>query len=114
MEIVGVDDKGRMGILKSIRRKAEVKERSHVSVEVKEKNHNAASKYYGAFKIVKWPEDLDEFLIEAVKKWWRQKTTQTHNPTFYTNLIFGSLPVSMSILMYFKAALTRLSTTSMP
>ncbi|MEM0444265.1 MAG: hypothetical protein QXJ73_08960 [Candidatus Caldarchaeum sp.] len=32
-----------------------------------------ADKYFGAFKIMKWPEDLDEFVTEVVRKWWTQK-----------------------------------------
>ncbi|MEM2303700.1 MAG: AbrB/MazE/SpoVT family DNA-binding domain-containing protein [Candidatus Bathyarchaeia archaeon] len=81
MKIVRVDEKGRIVIPKSIRRKAEVKEGGYVSVEAREKTiilkplEPTASKYYGAFKIVKWPEDLDEFIIEVVKEWWMRKAT---------------------------------------
>jgi len=81
MKIVRVDEKGRIVIPKSIRRKAGVKEGGYVSVEAREKTiilkplEPTASKYYGAFKIVKWPEDLDEFIIEVVKEWWMRKAT---------------------------------------
>jgi len=34
-----------------------------------------ADKYYGAFKIEKWPEHLDEFILEVTRKWWTPKAT---------------------------------------
>lgn len=81
MEIVKVDGKGRVAIPKALREKTEVKEGSYVRIRADGKNiiiepvKPTAEKYYGAFKITKWPEDLDEFLVEAMKKWWLQKAT---------------------------------------
>jgi AbrB family looped-hinge helix DNA binding protein len=81
MEIVKVDEKGRVVIPKSLRDKAEVKEGSYVKLKANGKNiiieplEPIANKYFGAFKIVKWPEDLDEFVIKVMRKWWIQKAT---------------------------------------
>jgi AbrB family looped-hinge helix DNA binding protein len=81
MEIAKVDEKGRVLIPKSLRDKAEVKEGSYVKVKANGKNiiieplEPIANKYFGAFKIVKWPEDLDEFVVKEMKKWWTQKAT---------------------------------------
>lgn len=81
MKVVKVDSKGRLLIPKNMRRKAEIREGSYVRVEVKEKSiviepiESVADKYFGVFKVEKWPEDLDEFLIEVMKNWWNQKVT---------------------------------------
>jgi AbrB family looped-hinge helix DNA binding protein len=81
MDIAKVDEKGRVVIPKSLRDKAEVKEGSYVKVKANGKNiiieplEPIANKYFGAFKIVKWPEDLDEFVVKVMKKWWTQKAT---------------------------------------
>ncbi|MEM2153236.1 MAG: AbrB/MazE/SpoVT family DNA-binding domain-containing protein [Candidatus Bathyarchaeia archaeon] len=81
METVKVDEKGRIIIPKSIREKAGLKEGSHVKIKVDEKVivieplEPIADKYFGAFKITKWPKNLDEFVIEVMRKWWIQKAT---------------------------------------
>jgi len=78
--VVKVDEKGRILIPKDIRESVSVKEKSYVKVRVEgrriviEPLESVADKYYGAFKIDKWPEDLDHFLVETVKKWWLQST----------------------------------------
>ena len=36
---------------------------------------SSADKYFGAFKISRWPEDLDEFIAEVVKRWWTAQDT---------------------------------------
>jgi hypothetical protein len=36
-----------------------------------------ADKYYGAFKVEKWPEDIDGFIEEAMQKWWHHHATTT-------------------------------------
>jgi len=83
METVKVDEKGRVIIPKKIRRRAGVKEGSYVKIEADERGiiiqpiGPIASKHYGAFKITKWPEDLDEFVIEVVREWWSPKPTST-------------------------------------
>lgn len=81
METVKVDGKGRIIIPKNIRKKAGVKEGSYVKIKADEKVivieplESIADKYFGAFKITEWPEDLDEFVIEVMRKWWIRKTT---------------------------------------
>ncbi|MEM0085013.1 MAG: AbrB/MazE/SpoVT family DNA-binding domain-containing protein [Candidatus Methanomethylicia archaeon] len=81
MEIVKVDEKGRIIIPKTMREKVGVKEGGYVKIKIEEKGiiieplEPIADKYYGAFKITEWPEDLDEFVIEVMRKWWTRKST---------------------------------------
>lgn len=80
-EIVKVDEKGRIVIPKSLRTRTEMKEGSYVKVTAKEKSiiieplEPVANRYFGAFKIARWPKDLDEFVVEVIKKWWTPKAT---------------------------------------
>ena len=32
-----------------------------------------AEKFFGAFKIARWPEDLDEFMVRVIREWWMSK-----------------------------------------
>jgi len=79
MEVVKVDKKGRLLIPKKIREKVGIKEGSLAKVELKEEGivikpmKPVAHKYFGAFKIKRWPEDLDEFTARAMKDWWSKK-----------------------------------------
>jgi len=81
MELVRVGEKGRIVIPKSLREKAKLNKGSYVRVTAKERSilieplEPIAEKYFGTFKIDKWPEDLDEFVVEALKKWWTPKAT---------------------------------------
>jgi len=81
MEIIKVDEKGRIIIPKIMREKIGIKEGSYVKIKMNEKSiiieppEPIADKYYGAFKIAEWPEDLDEFIIEVMRKWWTLKST---------------------------------------
>jgi AbrB family looped-hinge helix DNA binding protein len=80
-EIVKVDGKGRVLIPKTLRTKAEIEEGSYVKVEADEKRivieslEPVAEKYYGAFEVDPWPDDLDEFITEALRKEWTRKRT---------------------------------------
>ncbi|MGO8805355.1 MAG: AbrB/MazE/SpoVT family DNA-binding domain-containing protein [Candidatus Bathyarchaeia archaeon] len=79
--IAKVDDKGRIIIPKNIRRKAKLKPGAYVNIKSKdhiiiiEPSESIAEKYFGIFTISKWPEDLDEFVTEATRKWWNQHAT---------------------------------------
>jgi len=81
MEVVKIDNKGRLLIPKNIREKVGIREGSYVKMEAKEKRiliepiEPIADKYFGAFKIENWPENLDEFIVEVMKNWWKQKAT---------------------------------------
>ncbi|MEM3383888.1 MAG: AbrB/MazE/SpoVT family DNA-binding domain-containing protein [Nitrososphaerales archaeon] len=75
MSIVKIDKKGRIVIPKKVRERAKLKSGSYVKIRTKEKEiiieplEPIAEKYFGIYKIVKWPEDLDEFIVEVMKKW---------------------------------------------
>jgi len=34
-----------------------------------------ADKYFGAFKVARWPEDMDEFVVGVIKRWWTVQDT---------------------------------------
>lgn len=76
-----MDEKGRVIIPKNLREKAKVKEGSYVKMKADEKSiiiepiEPVADKYFGAFKITRWPEDLDEFAVKVMRKWWTRKAT---------------------------------------
>ena len=76
-----LDEKARVRIPKHIRETAKLKEGSYVNIKTKGKTiimeaaEPVADKYYGAFKITKWPEDLDEFITEAIQKQWTKRAT---------------------------------------
>jgi AbrB family looped-hinge helix DNA binding protein len=78
---VKVDKKSRIIIPKSLREKAKLKEGGYVKMRVDKKGvtiepvEPVADKYFGAFKIEKWPEDIDQFAFEVTNKWWTQKAT---------------------------------------
>jgi len=79
--IVKVDEKGRVVIPKRVREKVKLKEGSYVNVRaegkiiIMEPLESIADKYFGAFKVSRWPEDLDEFIVEVTKKWWTSQAT---------------------------------------
>lgn len=70
-----------MAIPKKIREEASIKPRDLVLVFLEGEKitikplESIADKYYGAFRVERWPEDLDEFLVEAVGKWWMGRST---------------------------------------
>jgi AbrB family looped-hinge helix DNA binding protein len=78
---VKVDKKGRVIIPKNIRKTAKLKEGSYVNIKTKGKSiiiepaEPVADKYYGTFKITQWPEDIDEFTVEVMQKWWISHAT---------------------------------------
>ena len=76
-----VDEKGRIMIPKKIRAITNLKEGCYVNIKAKDKTiiiglaESIADKYCGIFKVSKWPEDLDEFIVEATKRWWTNQGT---------------------------------------
>jgi len=73
--IAKVDKKGRLLIQKEIREKLGIKEGSNVKIKIEGKRiviepiESTADKYFGIFKVDKWPDDLDAFIAEVIKKW---------------------------------------------
>lgn len=71
MDVVKVDKRGRIVIPKRIREKVKVKEGGYVKIRADEKSiiieptESVADKYFGAFKVLMWPEDLDNFYIQT-------------------------------------------------
>jgi len=76
-----LDEKGRVRIPKKIREAAQLKEGSCVNIKAKGKAviiepvEPVADKYYGAFKVENWPENLDEYDGEVLQKRWKQRAT---------------------------------------
>jgi AbrB family looped-hinge helix DNA binding protein len=76
-----LDEKGRIRIPKQIREAAKLTEGAYVNIKAKGKTiiiepaEPVADKYYGAFKVEKWPDDLDEFIGEVMQKQWKHRDT---------------------------------------
>jgi AbrB family looped-hinge helix DNA binding protein len=81
MKTTKVDKRGRVVIPKDLREKAKVKEGTTVKIMATEKGivleplESIADKYFGAFKVTRWPEDLDEFVVKVMRGWWQQRAT---------------------------------------
>jgi AbrB family looped-hinge helix DNA binding protein len=81
LETVKVDGKGRIVIPKDLREKAEIRKGGYVKVRAEGKTiiiesvESIADKYYGIFKIEKWSGDLDDFIVQVMKRWWTPKAT---------------------------------------
>ena len=81
--VVRLDSKGRLLVPKRLREKVGLREGGLARVEVRggalvvEPLQSVADAYYGVFKVESWPEDLDSFLVEAVKELWLRKATST-------------------------------------
>lgn len=78
---VKLDEKGRVRIPRKLREAAELKEGSCVNIKAKGKTiiiepiEPVADKYYGAFKVEKWPEDIGDYAKEVIQKQWKQRAT---------------------------------------
>jgi AbrB family looped-hinge helix DNA binding protein len=73
---VKIDQKGRIMLPERVRKATELSKGTYVTVKAKNKTitieraGSIAEKYCGIFRITSWPEDLDEFTVEATRKWW--------------------------------------------
>jgi AbrB family looped-hinge helix DNA binding protein len=76
-----LDEKGRVRIPRRIREAAQLTEGSCVNIKAEGKtiiiqaSEPIADKYYGAFQVQKWPEDLDEYATAEMQKRWKQRGT---------------------------------------
>ena len=66
--MVRIDKKGRVVIPKKLKKELGMK--SEGDKIVLKPIKPIADKYFGVFKVEKWPEDLDEFLMKEVAKRW--------------------------------------------
>lgn len=75
------DEKGRLRIPRKIREAAQLAEGSCVNIKAEgkaiiiEASEPIADKYYGAFPVEKWPEDLHEYAHTEMQKRWKQRNT---------------------------------------
>jgi len=73
---VKIDEKGRIMLPEKVRKATKLGKGTYVTVKAKDRTitiepaKSIADKYCGIFQITNWPEDLDEFTIEATRKWW--------------------------------------------
>mgnify|MGYP001772972961 CR=1 FL=1 len=80
MVLTRVDSKGRVLIPKSLREAVGLREGEWVELEVEDGAvkirpvKSVGDAYFGVFKVEHWPEDLDTFLVEAVRRAWREAT----------------------------------------
>lgn len=81
IEIYRMDEKGRVFVPKEIRDIAEIPPGSYFRFEAEKKQitikavEPVSEKYYGAFKVDQWPEDLDEYAKGEIMKQWMRKRT---------------------------------------
>jgi AbrB family looped-hinge helix DNA binding protein len=81
LEAVRVDGKGRVVIPKPLREGAGIREGGFVKLRAEgrtiviEPVESIADKYHGAFKVERWPEDLDDFIVKVMRGWWTLKAT---------------------------------------
>jgi AbrB family looped-hinge helix DNA binding protein len=76
-----LDEKGRVRIPRKIREAAQLPEGSCVNIKAEgktiiiEASEPTADKYYGAFQVEQWPQDLDEYAHAEMQKRWKQHGT---------------------------------------
>jgi bifunctional DNA-binding transcriptional regulator/antitoxin component of YhaV-PrlF toxin-antitoxin module len=74
LETVRVDGEGRVTIPRRLRAGSGVRAGGYVRVRgvgraiVIEPVESVADKYYGAFKVEKWPKDLDDFMARVLRE----------------------------------------------
>lgn len=79
--VVVVDERGRIVIPKEIRRALRIQRGTllELSVEGGEIRmrplKSIAEECFGKYRVKRWPEDLDSFLVEVMKKWWSESTS---------------------------------------
>jgi bifunctional DNA-binding transcriptional regulator/antitoxin component of YhaV-PrlF toxin-antitoxin module len=68
LETVRVDGEGRVTIPRRLRAGGYVRVRGVGRAIVIEPVESVADKYYGAFKVEKWPKDLDDFMARGLRE----------------------------------------------
>ncbi len=73
-----IDDKGRIIIPKEMRKLLGINKKDLVRmtvlngkivIEPLSKKPSVAEEFHGSFQVDQWPEDLDSFFVEVIKKW---------------------------------------------
>jgi len=78
--LVKVDKEGRITIPKEVIDRTSIEPEGYVDLKVEEGRllvepvKSVADTYFGFVSSEGWPEDLDEFVVEAVKKLWNEKS----------------------------------------
>ncbi len=73
-----VDDRGRITIPKELRNKLNIKKGMLFEVSYEDEKiilrplKSITDRYYGIYKVDRWPKDLDKFMVEAMNRWWRE------------------------------------------
>jgi AbrB family looped-hinge helix DNA binding protein len=76
-----LDEKGRLRIPRKIREATQLSEGSCVNIKtdgktiILEASEPIADKYYGAFQVEKWPENLQDYAHTEMQKRWKQRST---------------------------------------
>jgi AbrB family looped-hinge helix DNA binding protein len=79
--IVKLKEKGGLVIPEEMRDKVGLKTGGQVILEVEgeriiiKPSKPVSERFYRAFKVERWPEDLDEYSSEALKDWWKVRHT---------------------------------------
>lgn len=75
-----VDKEGRIAIPKEVMSRTSIEPEGYVDLKVEggklvvEPVKSVADTYYGFVRSDEWPEDLDDIMVKAVKKFWSERT----------------------------------------
>ena len=79
--VVKVDEEGKVKLPKEVIEKAGLTEGSALDVIIDGNKiiltpaQSHAEKYFGIFRVEAWPDDLDEYVVEALRNWWKEEHT---------------------------------------
>jgi len=79
--VVKVDEEGKVKLPREVIEKAGLTEGSSLDVIIDGNKiilmpaQSHAEKYFGIFKVEARPDDLDEYVVEALRNWWKEEHT---------------------------------------